>query len=94
MPLTIVAFIFTFVSQVVRVLARKAREDKPNSLCTDCLNAHVQYAANGRRAIFCGYGGTMRAMKLDVLYCTDYGARHRAVRVRAAGFVREIAPAE
>ena len=73
---------------------RKAREAKPNSLCMDCLNAHVQYAANGRRETSCGYGGTMRPMKLDVLYCTDYGARNQPVPARAVGFVREIAPFE
>ena len=87
--MTIVAFIFTLVSQVVRVLVRKTREAKPNSLCMDCLNAHVQYAANGRRSTSCGYGGTMRPMKLDVLYCTDYGARNQPVPARAVGFVRE-----
>jgi hypothetical protein len=92
--MTIVAFIFTLISQVVRVLVRKAREVKPTSLCMDCLNAHVQYAANGRRAISCGYGGTMRPMKLDVLHCTDYGARNQPVRARAVGFVREIASSE
>ena len=92
--MTIVAFIFSLVSQVVRVLVRKAREAKPYSHCIDCRNAHVQYAANGRRETSCGYGGTMRPVKLDVLYCTDYSARNRPVPARAVGFVREIAPFE
>jgi hypothetical protein len=94
MPLAIFLLITRFVAEVVRVLARKAREAKPQPLCVDCLHAHVQYAANARRAISCGYGGVVRPMKLDVLYCTDYCARNVPMRAGVIGFVREIAPAE
>ena len=94
MPFTIFALVFNFAVQIVRVIIRKAREVEPKSLCMDCLNAHIQYAANGRRSISCVFGGTMRAVNLDVLYCTDYGARDQPVRARSVGFVQEIAPAE
>jgi hypothetical protein len=53
----------------------------------------VQYGANARRAISCTYGGGVRPMKLDVLYCTDYQDRNLPTRTRVIGFVREIAPA-
>ena len=93
MPLFIFMF-FKVVFETVRVFRDKAREVKPEPLCTGCLNAHVQYSANGRRAISCAYGGALRPMKLDVLYCTDYQARNLPVHPRAIGFVREIFPAE
>jgi hypothetical protein len=94
MPLAVFALIFKFVAKVVRVLVRKAREMKPKPLCADCSHAHVQYGANGRCAISCTYGGGVRPIKLDVLYCTDYCARSISMRAGPIGFVREIAPAE
>jgi hypothetical protein len=94
MPMAIFALIMSFVIEFARALVRKAREVKPQPLCVDCLHAHVQYAANGRRAISCGYGGAVRAMKLDVLYCTGYCPRNAPTHVGVIGFVREIAPAE
>jgi hypothetical protein len=47
-----------------------------------------------RRAISCTYGGGVRPMKLDVLYCTDYRARDAPLRPSVIGFVYEIASAE
>lgn len=94
MPLAVFVLIFKFIVEVVRALVRKAHEVRPQPLCVDCLHAHVQYAANGRRAISCGYGGTVRPMKLDVLYCTGYYPRNAPTRAGLIGFVREIAPAE
>jgi hypothetical protein len=73
---------------------RKMRAPKSVPLCGDCLHSHVQYAANGQRAISCTFGGAVRPMKLDVLYCTDYRNRNLPVRASAIGFVREIAPVE
>jgi len=69
-------------------------EPKPVLLCADCFHAHVQYTANARRAISCTYGGAVRPMTLDVLYCTDYRDHNLPPRSVAIGFVREIAPAE
>ena len=78
----------------VRVLRKKNHATKPEPLCVGCLHAHVQYAANTRRAISCAYGGAVRSMKLDVLYCTDYQTRNVSACSRVVGFVREIVPAE
>jgi hypothetical protein len=52
----------------------------------------VQYMVNARHMISCTYGGALRPMKLDVLYCTDYRTRNMPRPV--VGFVREIVPAE
>ena len=93
MPLFTFVF-FKVVFEAVRVFRDKAREVKPEPLCTGCLHAHVQYGANGRRAISCAYGGALRPMKLDVLYCTDYQERNFPVHPRMIGFVSQIAPAE
>jgi hypothetical protein len=94
MPMAIFVLVIKFMAEFVRALVRKAREAKPQPLCVDCFHAHVQYAANGRREISCGYGGAVRRMKLDVLYCTGYCPRNTPTRAGVIGFVREIAPAE
>jgi hypothetical protein len=93
MPLFIFAMLLKAVVECVRAFVRKPREAKPAPLCADCVFAHVQYGANARRAISCTYGGGVRPMKLDVLYCTDYQHRNLPTRTRVIGFVREIAPA-
>jgi hypothetical protein len=82
------------VLEAVRVFRHKAHEAKRAPLCADCFFAHVQYAADARRAISCAYGGAVRPMKLDVLYCTDYRARDMPLRAGVIGFVHEIAPVE
>jgi len=94
MPLFILAMFCRAVFEAVRERRAVARKVRPDSLCADCYFAHVQYAANARRAISCTYGGAVRPMKLDVLYCTDYRDRNLPVRAGVIGFVREIAPAE
>jgi hypothetical protein len=88
-----VALAWQIVRESIRAGIRKIRVPKPQPLCADCFYAHVQYAANARRAISCTYGGAVRPMKLDVLYCTDYRARTLPFR-SGVGFVREIAPAK
>lgn len=92
MPEFIFAMVVGFLISAMRVLARKRRAPEPKPLCADCFYAHVQYAANGRRAISCTYGGGVRPMNLDVLYCSDYLARNVPVRVSAIGFVRASTP--
>jgi hypothetical protein len=92
MPFFFCVLFFKGVIEGVFAGMRKAREAKPQPLCADCFFAHVQYGTSGRRAISCTYGGAVRPMKLDVLYCTDYRARNLPLRARAVGFVREIAP--
>jgi hypothetical protein len=86
-------FIFAMLLKAVVEGVRKPREAEPAPLCADCVFAHVQYGANARRAISCTYGGGVRHMKLDVLYCTDYQNRNLPTRTRVIGFVPEIAPA-
>jgi hypothetical protein len=93
-PALVFVLLFKMVFEAVRVFGHKAREAKPAPLCADCFFAHVQYAANARRAISCTYGGAVRPMKLDVLDCTDYRARDMPLRAGVIGFVHEIAPAE
>jgi hypothetical protein len=70
---------------------RGAPKTKP--LCNECVFAHIQFGACGRRTISCAFGGGVRPLKLDVLYCTDFRPRHGRPRP-AIGFVPRIAPAK
>jgi hypothetical protein len=88
----LVGFTWQILRFCVRSGIRKMRVPKAQSACADCFYAHVQYTANARCAISCTYGGAVRPMKLNVLYCTDYRARNMPLRVGVIGFVREIAP--
>jgi hypothetical protein len=74
---------------MVRAL-RNLRTKGPRGLCRDCAFVHMQYGATGQNAVFCTYGGGIRQVKLDVLYCTDYRDRHQQVRAVRIGFVPEI----
>jgi hypothetical protein len=94
MPFFVLVMFLKAIYETIRVFRKKNRAAKPEPLCVGCLHAHVQYAANARRAISCAYGGAVRPMKLDVLYCTDYQARNVSARSHAVGFVREIVPAD
>ena len=91
MPWFIFVMLFKVAFEAIRASIAKARKAKLAPLCADCFFAHVQYA---RRAISCTFGGAVRPMKLDVLYCTDYRARDMPLRAGVIGFVHEIAPAE
>jgi hypothetical protein len=72
---------------------RRKRAQKPKPLCTECAFSHIQFGACGRRAVSCTFGGGVRPLKLDVLYCTDY--RPRVAPARAAlGFVCGIGSAK
>ncbi len=89
--------VVTFLKTVFEFARRRfleVREARPAPLCKDCLHAHVQYSTNAQLAISCMYGGTLRPLKTDVLYCTDYQSRSLPARERVIGFVREIASAE
>ena len=77
----------------IGAIVQRSRAPKPKPLCTECVFAHVQYGACGRRVISCTFGGGVRPLKIDVLYCNDYRSRNVPVRT-AIGFVRSIAPAE
>jgi len=94
----IFAMFFWLVWQItresIRAGIRKMYAPKPKPLCADCFYAHVQYGAKAERAISCTFGGFVRPMKLDVMYCTDYRTRTLPFRNGSIGFVCEIAPVE
>ena len=94
MPFFVLVMFLKVTDEAIRVFRKKDRAAKPEPLCVGCLHAHVQYATNARRAISCTYGGAVRPMKLDVLYCTDYQARNVSARSHVVGFVREVVPAD
>jgi hypothetical protein len=94
MPFFVLIMLLKAIYEALRVFRERNRAMKPKPLCVGCLHAHVQYAIDARRAISCTYGGAVRPMKLDVLYCTDYETRNAPTRTRVVGFVREKVPAE
>jgi hypothetical protein len=94
MSLFLIAILIRIMVEAARVFREKKEKTKSEPRCVSCVHSHVQYAANARRAIFCAYGGSVRPMKLDVLYCTDYANRYRTAAARSIGFLSEIAPAE
>jgi hypothetical protein len=86
----IFSILLRIVIEAVNALKRRKRAAKSKALCNECAFAHIQFGACGRRAISCTFGGGVRMLKLDVLYCTDY--RPRTAPVRAAiGFVGQVA---
>jgi len=89
-------FVWLLVAAVIRAIrsAGAQREVPTKPLCIDCASAHVQYAANGKRAISCTFGGGVRPVGMDVLYCTDYCNRNAPRRVVTIGFARESNPAD
>jgi hypothetical protein len=93
MPVVLFLFVKLIV-EAVRAATQRTRTAKPQPLCADCVFAHVQYGADGRRAISCTYGGTVRPVMLDVLYCTDYRDRNAPPRRARVGFVCEIRKVE
>jgi hypothetical protein len=79
---------------VLRAIERKReRSQKARGLCSGCSFAHIQYAVNAQTATFCTFGGGVRPVTLDVLYCTDYRDRNAPPRMIRVGFVREVASA-
>lgn len=79
------------IVMAIGALANRRATPKPKPLCRECAFAHIQHGACGRTAISCTFGGGVRVLKLDVLYCTDYTPRYTRPRP-ATGFVYEIAP--
>ena len=85
--------LFRLLVAVIGAIVKRSCASKAKPLCTECAFAHVQYGACGRRVISCTFGGGVRPLKIDVLYCNDYRSRNVPARP-AIGFVRSIAPAE
>jgi len=87
-------FFCGLIAQFVKAAVQAMRKSKPGSICAQCVFAHVQHTSKGRQAISCTYGGSVRPMTLDVLYCTEYRDRNCVVPIRLIGFEREISAQE
>jgi hypothetical protein len=72
--------VYLMAVALLRVLRRKPAP-KPRGLCAGCAFAHIQYGANAKIVTFCTFGGGVRPVALDVLYCTDYRDRNAPARV-------------
>jgi hypothetical protein len=79
--------IFYLIVLAVLRYVRRQRAPKPRGLCVECAFAHIQYGANAKIATFCTFGGGVRPVALDVLYCTDYRDRNAQPRIVTIGFV-------
>lgn len=79
---------------IVIGLLRKIRRSRTKllirGLCANCAFVHMQYGAAGGKAVFCRFGGGVRKVKLDVLYCTDYRDRNVPPRIVRIGFAPEV----
>jgi len=73
---------------------KQPREKPPRPLCQECAFVHMQYGARGRNQVFCTFGGGVRSVKVDVLYCTDYRDRNSPPRLVRIGFAPEIQSAK
>lgn len=90
----LVCIAFVAVIRIVRRVAvsstgllESKRQPASDSLCVGCTSAHVQYGADGKRAVACTFGGGVRTVQMVVLYCTDYCDRNVPQRKVAVGFV-------
>ena len=87
----IVVVIGMSILRALRELVKRIRASrKHRSLCAGCAFVHMQYGATGRNAVFCTFGGGVRQVNLDVLYCTDYRNRNAPTQVVRIGFAPEI----
>jgi hypothetical protein len=90
MPLLFYLILVNLLARVGMAVVRKRRRVKPEPMCATCTFAHMQYAVNGKRIISCTFGGGVRLVTLDVMYCTDYSNRHARPRVAIVGFVQPL----
>jgi hypothetical protein len=79
---------------LLRTIRRIRTKPRPRGLCADCAFVHMQYGATGGKAVFCTFGGVVRDVKLDVLYCTDYRNRNAPQRLVRIGFAPEVRSVE
>ena len=87
-------FVFYLIVFAVVSWMRRSRRVKGRGLCNGCTFAHIQPGANAKTDTFCTFGGVVRPMRLDVLYCTDYRDRNAPLRANRVGFVRDLETAE
>jgi hypothetical protein len=85
-------FIVWIVIALVRILSREREavttEERPETLCRTCANAHMVTGLRGKELISCTFGGTLRAMKFEVRECTGFSKRLVNITpVRVAGFL-------
>lgn len=90
MPLIFYIFLINILVRIAAGAARKAREPKPEPLCTECSFVHLQRAVGGKRAISCTFGGGVRPITLNVMYCTDFRDRSVPPQLVVIGFAREL----
>jgi hypothetical protein len=76
--------------RVTRKIRTKRARPASRGLCAGCEFVHMQYGATGRNAVFCRFGGGVRMVKIDVLYCTDYRDRNAPPRLVRIGFAPEV----
>jgi hypothetical protein len=94
MPLFFYLVLVHLLVRIGAAVLRKRREPKPAPVCATCSFAHMQYAVSGKRAISCTFGGGVRPITIDVMYCTDYRDRSAPQRVAVVGFVPELREVE
>jgi hypothetical protein len=89
MPLFFYVVLLNILVRIGAGAVRKAREPKPAPLCAECSFVHLQLAVGGKRAISCTFGGGLRPITLNVMYCTDFRNRAEPRRLVVIGFTRE-----
>jgi len=94
MPVIFYLVLINVLMRMGAAVVRKRRAPKPAPLCATCSFAHMQYAVSGKRAISCTFGGGVRPIAIDVMYCTDYRDRSSPQRVATVGFVYTLPEAE
>ncbi|MBZ5598529.1 MAG: hypothetical protein LAN83_09410 [Acidobacteriia bacterium] len=65
-----------------------------NQIADEGVHRDLQYGANGHTAVFCTFGGGVRPVQIDVMYCTDYRDRSTPLRLVRIGFVGKHAALE
>ena len=85
MPLMVLALAIGILRGLIAA-RRRSRKRVARALCTECAFVHMQYGVTGKNAVFCTFGGGVREVKLDVLYCTDYRDRNARPRLVQVGF--------
>ena len=90
MSTILLMIVVRLIVMAINSLVKRGNAPKVKPLCNECTFAHIQFGACGRRMISCTFGGGVRPLKLDVLYCTDYSPRHAPPRP-SIGFVRRVA---
>jgi hypothetical protein len=76
MHVFVLAILMALVRGLTAALKQRPRQKPSRPLCAECASVHMQFGATGRNEVFCTFGGGVRPVKLDVLYCTDYRDRN------------------